>query len=242
MGWIKFVACADLHGDNQDAGAVRVFKRFVGDYRPDVRAMLGDCWDFRPLRAKATDEEKNEDMTGDWIAGKRFLEWYRPQYFLEGNHEARLHRMAEFSSGLVRKWAEEALADYKRFLRELKCRVLPYHKSRGVLRLGHLKLMHGFFTGKFAAKRTAEIYGSVLMGHTHTVDEFPVPSLDRRVARCIGCLCLLDLDYDEARPDTLRHAHGWAYGVISDKTGAYHVNQAECIEGKWLLPAGFKEY
>lgn len=64
--------------------------------------------------------------------------------------------------------------------------------------------------------------------------------LERRVARAVGCLCALEMDYNSRQPNTLRQAHGWAYGVINRKTGAYHVWQAEEIEGKWLLPTDLK--
>jgi hypothetical protein len=39
----------------------------------------------------------------------------------------------------------------------------------------------------------------------------------------------------------LRHAHGWAYGVIDEATGQYNVWQAEQIGGKWMLPSNIVE-
>ena len=53
-------------------------------------------------------------------------------------------------------------------------------------------------------------------------------------------MCKLDMPYNNRMPVTLRHAHGWAYGVLSEKTGSYHVWQAERIDDTWLLPIELK--
>ena len=44
------------------------------------------------------------------------------------------------------------------------------------------------------------------------------------------------MDYNSRMPNTLRQSHGWAYGVLNRATGAYHVWQAEKIDGQWILP------
>jgi hypothetical protein len=119
---------------------------------------------------------------------------------------------------------------------KLRCEMLPYHKRLGVLRLGHLKLLHGFFAGVTAPRQHALTYGACLHGHTHTIDEASVPGLERRTARAVGALCKLDMPYNSRMPVTLRHAHGWAYGVLHEKTGDYHVWQASKIADTWLLP------
>jgi hypothetical protein len=75
----------------------------------------------------------------------------------------------------------------------------------------------------------------------HYIDEHPVPGLDRRVGRASGCLCSLDMEYTARKPNTLRQAHGWPYGVINEKTGDFKVFQAEMIGDKFIVTEGFKE-
>ena len=133
-------------------------------------------------------------------------------------------------------YADQCVGEITRELDRMKCRSLPYHKRDGVLKLGHLKIIHGFACGIYAARQTALVYGSTLFGHVHTIDEHSIPGLDRRVARACGCLCTLDMDYSARQPNTLRQANGWAYGVIDDRTGNYHVWQAEGINGKFITP------
>lgn len=84
--FIKFIACSDVHGDMQDRAAVREFLRFNDSYRADVRLFLGDLFDFRALRSKATPEERSESMRKDWNCGMNFLGDYKPQVLLKGNH------------------------------------------------------------------------------------------------------------------------------------------------------------
>ena len=83
--------------------------------------------------------------------------------------------------------------------------------------------------------------GSTLFGHCHTIDEHSIPGLERRVARASGALCQLDMDYNSRMPVTLRHANGWAFGVINKTTGKYHSWQAERVDGKWIIPSDIIE-
>lgn len=243
----RFIVAGDVHGDMSDDKANAAFFKFCAQWRPEIRICAGDLWDFRPLRGKASEDEKRESMQADFDAGVEWFNKFRPQYFLRGNHDERLWECAE--SGSPRADLAQILIHGGRLagvsveglMRRHKCTMLPYHKRDGVLRLGSLKVIHGFNSGVYATRQHALIYGSVLHGHTHTIDEHAIPGIERRVARSIGCLCRLDMDYNARQPQSLRHAHGWAYGLINERTGAYHVWQAEEIDGKWLLPSDIVE-
>jgi predicted molibdopterin-dependent oxidoreductase YjgC len=65
--------------------------------------------------------------------------------------------------------------------------------------------------------------------------------VDGRVARACGCLCSLDMDYNSRSPNSLKQAHGWAYGILCQQTGDYFVWQAESINNKWVLPSDIVE-
>lgn len=237
MSWKRFIVCSDLHGDKQDPDAVDVFFQFTKQWRPHIRIFAGDLWDFRPLRKKANDEERRESMAADKDAGLRFLKRFHPDALIRGNHDERMWELAEMDCGVLSDYARESIEGIDKLLKRMKCRMLPYHKRLGVFRLGHLKILHGFASGIYASRQHALVYGSCLFGHTHAVDEHAIAGLDRRVSRNIGCICRLDMDYNSRQMNTLKQAHGFAYGVTNTRTGDYFVWQAEEIGGQWAMPS-----
>lgn len=239
--WKKFIAGFDLHGDMQDPNAVAKFFKFVDIWKPDIRVFGGDLIDFRPLRRGAGDSERAESMGDDVRMGMEFLDAFHPQYFLEGNHDFRARDLAANGAGIAADHAGHLCAQIDDMCRSLKTQILPYHKRLGVLQIGHLKMLHGFHSGVYAARQTALIYGASLFGHSHTVDEHPIPGLERRVARCCGCLCRTDMDYNSRQPNSLRQSNGWAFGVLSEETGIYHSWQAEKIGDVWMIPTDIVE-
>lgn len=241
--WTRFMAGFDVHGDQQSKPACEVFFKFMKDWKPEIRVMGGDLFDFRPLRRKASEDEKRESMREDFEAGMEWFNRFKPNHYLRGNHCERLWELAQADRGVESDYAYQGVREIETVAERLKCKVYPYHKAKGVARIGtHLKAIHGFASGVYAARQTALVYGSVLFGHVHCVDEHSIPGLERRVARCCGCLCELDMDYAARTPSTMRQANGFAYGVINKKTGLYHVWTAESIDGHWLIPSDVVEY
>lgn len=234
--WQRFVVAFDTHGDKQHAPSIDAFLRFCAIWKPKYRIHGGDAWDFRPLRRKVSEDERRQSMRADFEAGNAFLERFRPTHFVRGNHDERLWELAAEGNGVLSDYAIEGTKEIARRMKALKCQMLPYHKRTGILKIGHLKIMHGFNHGLYAARATATIYGSVLFGHVHTIDEHSKAGLERCVARSCGCLCELDHDYNARMPSSLRHAHGFPFGVVNSKTGFYHVWQAEEIGGQWIIP------
>jgi len=241
MSLTKFVFASDVHGDQQDPQANAALFRFLDVFKPKLRVFGGDLWDFRPLRKAANEDEKRESMAADYEAGMTWLKRFRPHYFLRGNHDERLWELAAKNKGVASDYAMQGVVEIITTCQKMKCELLPYHHRDGILKIGHLKMLHGFASGINAPRQTALVYGSVLFGHVHTVDEHSIPGLERRVARSVGCLCKLTMDYNQRTPSALRHSHGFAYGIINEKTGAYHVWQAEEIDGKWILPSDIQE-
>lgn len=241
MSWTKFVVGFDLHGDMQDGEAVGKFFKFLDLWKPHIKVFGGDLIDFRPLRRGASEDERRESMGEDVRMGLEFLTKFSPQYFLEGNHDFRARDLAANGSGVAADYAQRLCQDVDTLCESQGTKVLPYHKRFGVLQLGHLKILHGFHGGVYAARQTALVYGASLFGHVHTVDEHPIPGLERRVARCCGCLCRTDMDYNSRQPNTLRQSNGWAFGVLNEATGIYHSWQAEKIGDTWLIPSDIVE-
>lgn len=167
MTFQKFVVCSDIHGDKQDASAVKAFFNFCKSYKPQIRVIAGDLWDFRAIRNKASEEEKRDSMIEDFRMGMEFMRRLVPTHFLRGNHDERLWDLAKLDKGLVSDYAKEGVSQIEAYLKSIKCTMLPYDARLGVLRLGHLKVLHGYFCGQNATRQHALVYGSCLFGHVH---------------------------------------------------------------------------
>lgn len=239
MSWQRFIAVADNHGDKQDNGAVSKVLSFSADWKPHFRVHLGDNWDFRPLRGKASDDERRESMTVDYNKGCRFLEDFRPTHFLRGNHDERLWKLSQEDHGVESDFAIKVTGEIKALLEKLRCKMFPYHYRNGIVPIGQLNMAHGFYAGVGACRSMAIAYGPCLFGHVHTVEENCVPSVKSKWARSIGFIAIEDMGYHEAKPGTLRWEHGFVYGVVNSRTGDYHFWQARKCGGKWMLPSDF---
>jgi hypothetical protein len=181
-------------------------------------------------------------MREDFAQGIKFMNRLRPTQFLLGNHDVRLWKLAELAKGLVSDYAKEGVSQIESNLKKLKCHLFPYDARHGIFKLGHLKILHGYACGVGAVRKHAMTYQSCMFGHTHSCGTAPVPGLERRVARNIGCLCDLDQDYEATKMSKLEHSRGFAYGIINEKTGNYQVLQAEEIDGSWIVPTDFKTF
>lgn len=241
MAFKRFVFASDNHGDSQDPEAVKAFFRFLTHWKPHIRIHGGDNFDFRPMRKAADAEEKREALSADFEAGMEFLRKYKPTHFLRGNHDERLWDFSKQKTGMVAEYAAKLVGDVEKLIKGLDCPMLPYDRRKGILKIGKLKACHGFSTGVMAARTMAQVYGSIHFGHVHGIQSYSIPGMDNRVARCCGCLCLLDMDYDRANPGSLAHRHGWAYGIMDDRSGEYWTWQAESINGRWVIPTDVVE-
>lgn len=231
----RFIFATDLHGDQQDKAAVKALFKATESFKPHIRIFGGDLIDARPLRKGAGPEERAESMADDWRAGLKFISEWKPTHLLMGNHDQRLWDLAEADKGVETDYAWKGIQEMEARLEKTRTEWLPYHK-KSVFKFGHMKCLHGYYHGMYAARQHAATYGACLFGHTHTIDEFAIPGLERRVARGAGCLCNLDMKYNSRQPSSLRHAHGFVVGTINEKTGDYWTFQAEEVNNTWVIP------
>lgn len=238
--WKRFVAGFDPHGINQDRATNRSFFKFVEHWKPYYRIAGGDVWDYKQLRKKADPHDKRDSMAQDVAEGQEWLEGLQATHFLRGNHDERLWDLATQSEGIVADYAKLGVKRIEELMTSMKCQMLPYNKRDGVLKIGSLKFIHGYITGVTAARRTAMIYGSVVMGHGHSIQSATIEGTEPRAGFMAGCLCKLELEYNRAQPGTLNWEHGWAYGIINEKTGSYQLWQARRIDNQWILPSGIE--
>lgn len=240
MSWERFSVAFDVHGDKQSPAAMKAFLEFNAAWKPTHRIIGGDLWDFRPLRGKASADERREGISIDFQYGLDFVDKYKPTAFLLGNHDVRLWNLAERGVGVEADYADKCVQRIDAEFKKRKCPILPYDNRKGIYPLGNLNVIHGFGSGLYAVRRWTQAYGSVLGGHLHTVDITAVEATHRRVGRVCGCLCRLDMEYAITNLASLRWQNGWPYGIVNSKTGEYVVFQAEEINGKYLIPEGVK--
>ena len=221
----------------QHGPSVEAFFKFNALWKPHVRIMGGDLWDFRPLRKGCSEDERRQSLRTDLNAGKAFFNRLKPHVFLRGNHDERLWELAENGQGVAADYASEGVSEIKAMIDHHKCTMLPYHKREGIYKLGCLKILHGFYPGHTAARRHAFTYQSCMFGHTHADDQASIEGLEDRTGYAVACLCRLDMDYNSRHPQTLRQSHGFAYGVVNTKTGRFNLWKAKEIDGEWRVPS-----
>ncbi len=233
MKLARWAACYDNHGDEVDPSALAAYQEFVKWWKPEVRIHGGDNWDFRWLRRSASDEEKAQSVANDFEAGLDFIKWYKPTVFLFGNHDDRLRKLLDSTAGAQRELAGQWLDRISVALSGVA--QFPYCRRRGLYRLADMFFAHGYGHGEGATKKHATVYGNIVYGHCHAIDSVRVPRLEDAYGYNPGCLCNLDMDYTRPNMGTLRHAHGWVYGVIVK--GRVVVWQARKYGNVWVLPS-----
>lgn len=229
----RFVIVTDSHGEHIDREAEAMFRRFVKDYKPDIRIHAGDAFDFTWLRKKASDEEQRCDIHDDLTMGLDFLRWYKPTHITWGNHDKRVWDAAASDDGKMSFLAGQIIDMVESVIGGAK--TYPYCKRNGVMQFGDRRIVHGYHGGINALSQAVQVYGAVIMGHVHRVEERSVGRWDGATGNAIGCLCNLDLKYNYGTPGTLAQRHGFAFGTIAN--GKVHLCQAVKLEsGQWQVP------
>lgn len=243
MAWEKsmFVGCN--HGDFVDEDAVKVAKRFMADWNPKHRNHLGDNWDFRAIRKGASPEEKAEGMRRDIECGFEFLEWFKPQQFVYGNHDHRPYRMAqESSNATTAELFEDLCNDMDERLRKMKIKVTPWGVEEFArFPIGNIKLIHGFRSSKTnPAKINFDEYGQSIASHVHKPSTYHACHIDRTKAYTVGTMANISkMGYANGFTSKLGWRNGFMYGIHNTKTGdweAWHVVKQD--DGSWLSPHG----
>ena len=240
----RFVVASDSHGDQIDPATESALLSFVQDFKPQVRIHAGDVFDFRNLRRGASDDEKAHSLEDDWRMGsdfmRRFFDGGKENHFLRGNHDERLWHFAHSATGLLRDYAHDGIARVEKLVKQSRAKMLPYDSRLGVLKLGALKVIHGYAAGIGAARKHAIVYRNVLFGHTHNCDVAGAES-DEGVseARGIGACCRLDMPYNAHQTGKLRHQNAFCYGLLFED-GTYQINQAKKIDGRFYVASDFR--
>jgi len=219
--WLGF----DRHTPEHDPIVDRIALDFIHDFKPHIRVAGGD-WQTVDQVSKF-DNESETTLEDEFAMNAAALASYGITHYLEGNHEERLRRI-----GLVGKRVR-SLYDIRKHLHltERKIKLFPYHPEKGVLKIGGLKILHGFFANEYMAKKTAMIYGTCVFGHAHRFQTFQSKqAFYDRVGFSIGML-------GQVRPSWVEHraplgwAQGFAFGYLH-KNGTFDLYPVRIINGR----------
>jgi hypothetical protein len=241
----RFVVASDIHGSYAHPRATEACLAFTKDFNPEIRVIAGDLWDFGAIRKGASEDERAVSMRDDFETGRAFADTFfkggRENHLMLGNHCARAYDLASCADAVRADLGQKMVADIETVARKNKARLWPYDSRKGVLELGHLKVVHGYHTGSSACASHSRIYGNVIFGHVHSIESYQTPGLSQQEARAIGCLCNLDMEYADRKTGKLRWAHGWAAGYLFED-GTYTIWQIRGINGRFYAPSGLNTY
>ena len=242
----RFVIASDSHGSELDPIVEAAFFKWLADWKPEIRIHAGDLFDFSALRNGASQEEKAQSMADDWAAGVKFAKKLfaggEVNWFLRGNHDERLYDLLFKSEGVLRDFADQKTKELESLLRSWNVKMLPYDARKGVLRIGKLQVIHGYKSGINATRQHATIYRNVIHGHDHAQGIVPVENLDGpALAMGTGCMCVIDMPYNQRQTNKLRHQQGWVYGTLF-ADGTYQAFQAKRVGDSFTCASQIKTY
>lgn len=198
-GWIGF----DRHFPENDPIIDEIVTEFLEDFKPHYRIAGGDFMNVD--QASNFKSESESKLSDEFEQTEAILDKWKITHFFEGNHEQRLRRIG----GQVDKRIRDLL-DLQRnlHLKQRGIQFIPYHPERGVLQIGLLKILHGFYTTEWVCRKMAETYGTCVFGHAHRFQIFqPASAFETRVGFSIGMLGNTHQSYIESRAPT-----GWSQG------------------------------
>lgn len=241
----RFTICSDVHGSLLDTVATKACLSFVREYKPEIRVIAGDLFDFAAIRNGASFEERAMSMRDDFEAGSRFAREFfkggKENHLMLGNHDVRAWDLRDSTDAVRADLGQMMVRDIEGLARGCKAKLWPYDSREGVLEIGHLKVVHGYHTGVSACASHSRIYGNVVFGHVHSIENYQTPGLRQQEARAIGCLCNLNPDYANRKTGKLRWAHGWAAGHVFED-GTYSIFQVRGVNGQFHAPSAFRFY
>lgn len=203
--WIGF----DRHAPYHDPHIDKIALAFLADFKPQIRVAGGD-WQTVD-QVSTFDNEGDIDLADEFAMNREAIRAFGITHYLEGNHEERLRRV-----GLKLDKRLRSLVDLEcnLHLKDQKIPLIPYHPRKGVLRFGHLKILHGFYATEYVAKKMASIYGTCVFGHTHRFQTFQAKaSFESHCGFSIGLMGRIDQPYTDDRAP-MGWTNGFCFGYL----------------------------
>lgn len=218
-----------------DSSSVKMVLQVKKDFNPDVTIFGGDLFDMRCLLKGGSNNDKEHDPKRDFEIGTNFLEELKPDVFIWGNHDKRISKLEGAKGDAIRREAGRKFnEELNRLFKLIGVRQVLY-KSREYYKIGNTKFLHGIYFGQNAcAQHINMCLSNCVFGHTHSISQFSTPNQDGCTAYNTGCLCNIDMEWDDDKPQCLRHENGFAYGVLSQND--CYLIQARKVNGIWICP------
>lgn len=232
----RYMIVSDTHGAMCDIQACKRAIEFKRDFKPQIRAHLGDFLDCPSLRRGATDDDCEVSIADDLNAAAEFFALYKPTLVLFGNHDQRLIRKAAALGAQVEQTdklrkrvgikakdpasfgLETAVDRIEAMLRGI--RTMPYSARTGVVSdvIPGWNLLHGYASGINGVRAMATVYGNVICGHLHHGERVPAPHWPKpAIGMCCPCLAKLEMEWSRHQMGMLRQENGWIYGEVGSE-------------------------
>ena len=229
----KALLLFDTHGEWVDKRVWELAKAFRKDFKPH-RTIAGGDWGNYEYGSTFKDESEL-GAKQEYARVRQQIDDMGVTDFIDGNHEARMRRYG----GAIDKRLR-ALLDVRANLEVDKRGIkwYPYNES-GVLRLGKLRVLHGFWCNQYAARTHADAFGCCAFGHTHRFQTFmPKQAEVRHTGFNIGCMCQLKMPWNATRGP-----NGWTQGfafVYIHKSGHFNLYPVRLVGTQFVING--KEY
>lgn len=212
--------------------------QFRDKWKPQSVVHLGDFLDTAAFRAgaKGTSDESRA-INPDFNAGLDFIKKLRPTVVLNGNHEARLWRLAEHHNAIVKECAGGLIERIRTRMALSKAHYVEDWSIRSFVTLGNYKLMHGYMYGENACRDHAEAHGNIIFAHTHRAGMAKGRRDDSPTGYCVGTLSNIpNMDYASARRSTLSWAGGFVWGEYCEERAVFWLHEQPQNQTEWRLP------
>jgi predicted phosphodiesterase len=232
---VAFLPDVHLTGEGRLTKAWKVAKLFVNDYKPSVVILGGDFMEMESLsgwlenqKRQLEDRRYAKELT---VANRELDELQNSNpgakyWFMEGNHEGWVERYLDKNPSM------EGHVGLQKDLR-LAERKMEFVKENGLLQIGKLYFLHGWYHNMYHAKRHLQELGDNCMyGHVHKPQLFTQELRARRRthgAWSVGCLCDLNPRWLRNKPNSWQHG----FGLVEFRPdGMFQPHLINIIDGK----------
>ena len=249
----RIVLLPDFHHPHQNKPATKAVLQFIEWFKPHTIVILGDGMEMETLNHWQRDKKNRKFLEGKRLK-KEYDDFDRDiliplEKACEKKDKRRKPTRKIYMGGNHEHWVNNLLNKFPEFigmldpegylhLEERKWEWIPYINKgqRGIVKFGKLIAMHGNYTNKFHAAKTADTYShSVVYGHTHDCQFYTkvfADDLGYHTACSIGCLC-------NKAPEFMRgNANRWinAFGVLYVRDDhSYNLYAPIIIKGKFTF-------
>jgi len=244
----KIVLLPDFHHPYHNKDAVRAVFQFIKWFRPHAINILGDGMNMDWANHWKKKAQDNEYFIGKTVKGgydafdediltplEKLVPRDCEKVYMEGNHEDWVNAITRKDLAYKGTIEPEILLR----LKERDWEWIPWIKNdkRGLKPYGKLLTLHGIYTNKYHAAKTADTFSrSCAYGHTHDIQSYTKVFTDDQkgyhTAQSIGCLCNLSPEFMKGRMNRWVNSFGVLF-VRED--GMYNLYVPVIIKGKFTF-------